>query len=58
MMRANYVPLVLLKPACFSYDHTVHYDDGTSHTYTTLERPNLFGDFSDSGQVWICCRRR
>jgi hypothetical protein len=26
------------------YDHTVHYDDGTSHTYTTLERPNLHFD--------------
>lgn len=23
------------------YGHTVHYDDGSSHTYTTLERPNL-----------------
>ena len=25
------------------YDHTVEYDDGTVHTYTTLERPNLCG---------------
>jgi hypothetical protein len=23
------------------YNHTVAYDDGTTHTYTTLERPNL-----------------
>lgn len=23
------------------YGHTVRYDDGTAHTYTTLERPNL-----------------
>ena len=22
------------------YGHTVHFDDGTSHCYTTLERPN------------------
>jgi hypothetical protein len=26
------------------YGHTVHYDDGTAHTYTTLERPNLVFD--------------
>jgi len=31
------------------YGHTVHYDDGTSHTYTTLERPNMV--FSSDGQV-------
>ena len=31
------------------YDHTVHYDDGTVHTYTTLERPNLH--FDASGQL-------
>lgn len=31
------------------YGHTVHYDDGTSHTYTTLERPNLH--FDSSGQL-------
>lgn len=26
------------------YDHEVAYDDGTSHSYVTLERPNLFFD--------------
>ena len=26
------------------YGHVVHFDDGTSHTYTTLERPNLHFD--------------
>lgn len=26
------------------YNHTVVYDDGTEHVYTTLERPNLFFD--------------
>jgi hypothetical protein len=26
------------------YGHTVHYDDGTSHTFVTLERPNLHFD--------------
>mmetsp|Transcript_17727 Transcript_17727/g.46280 ORF Transcript_17727/g.46280 Transcript_17727/m.46280 type:complete len:363 (-) Transcript_17727:1552-2640(-) len=31
------------------YSHTVQYDDGTSHTYTTLERPNLH--FDASGQL-------
>jgi hypothetical protein len=31
------------------YGHTVHYDDGTSHTYTTLERPNLH--FDEHGQL-------
>lgn len=31
------------------YDHTVQYDDGSSHTYTTLERPNLH--FDESGQI-------
>lgn len=31
------------------YSHTVHYDDGTSHTYTTLERPNLH--FDSKGQM-------
>ena len=23
------------------YGHSVKFDDGTSHTYTTLERPNI-----------------
>jgi len=31
------------------YSHTVDYDDGTSHTYTTLERPNLH--FNAEGQL-------
>ena len=31
------------------YGHTVKYDDGTSHTYTTLERPNLH--FDHTGQL-------
>ena len=26
------------------YSHTVQYDDGSSHTYTTLERPNIHYD--------------
>jgi len=31
------------------YTHTVQYDDGTNHTYTTLERPNLH--FDATGQL-------
>lgn len=31
------------------YGHTVRYDDGTSHTYTTLERPNIH--FDAAGQM-------
>ena len=31
------------------YGHTVEYEDGTSHTYTTLERPNLH--FDATGQL-------
>jgi len=31
------------------YGHKVQYDDGTSHTYTTLERPNIH--FDSSGQM-------
>jgi hypothetical protein len=31
------------------YGHTVSYDDGTEHTYVTLERPNLH--FDASGQM-------
>merc|ERR1712110_396339 len=30
----------IIKPNVEPYSHTVHYADGTSHTYTTLERPN------------------
>jgi hypothetical protein len=26
------------------YGHTVHFDDGTSHTYSTLERPYIYFD--------------
>ena len=38
-----------INPAVQPYGHTVHYDDGSSHTYTTLERPSLF--FSKGGQL-------
>lgn len=31
------------------WGHTVHYDDGTSHTYTTLERPSIY--FDEKGQM-------
>jgi hypothetical protein len=31
------------------YGHTVRYEDGTSHTYTTLERPNIH--FDGTGQM-------
>jgi len=31
------------------YSHTVHYDDGTSHNFVTLERPNMF--FDQQGQL-------
>lgn len=31
------------------YTHTVEYDDGSSHTYTTLERPNIH--FDANGQM-------
>ena len=31
------------------YGHTVHFDDGTVHTYTTLERPNIH--FDSTGQM-------
>ena len=36
----------ILQPYVEPYWHTVHFDDGTSHTYTTLERPNLHFDAS------------
>jgi hypothetical protein len=35
-----------IDPAVQPYGHTVQYDDGTNHTYTTLERPNLHFDGS------------
>ena len=31
------------------YQHTVQYDDNTSHTYSTLERPNIY--FDATGQM-------
>ena len=31
------------------YGHVVHFDDGTTHTYSTVERPNLF--FNASGAL-------
>jgi len=31
------------------YGHTVQFDDGTNHTYTTLERPNIH--FDAAGQM-------
>ena len=31
------------------YGHTVQYDDGTNHTYCTLERPNIVID--PKGQI-------
>ena len=34
----------VLEPYVMPYGHTVHYEDGTSHTYTTLERPNCHFD--------------
>ena len=39
----------MLVPNVEPYGHTVHYDDGSTHTYTTLERPNLH--FDSSGQL-------
>ena len=33
-------------PYVMPYHHTVNYDDGTSHTFTTLERPNMHFDSS------------
>lgn len=39
----------MLKPDVAPYAHTVLYEDGTSHTYTTLERPNCH--FNEQGQM-------
>eukprot|EP00928_Gymnodinium_smaydae_P079749 TRINITY_DN63602_c0_g1_i1.p1 TRINITY_DN63602_c0_g1~~TRINITY_DN63602_c0_g1_i1.p1 ORF type:complete len:399 (-),score=39.33 TRINITY_DN63602_c0_g1_i1:170-1324(-) len=36
----------MLEPNVEPYSHTVQYADGTSHTYTTLERPNCHFDAS------------
>jgi hypothetical protein len=38
---------MLSDPHVEPYSHTVQYDDGTSHTYATLERPSLI--FNDDG---------
>eukprot|EP00927_Polykrikos_kofoidii_P038148 TRINITY_DN32432_c0_g1_i1.p1 TRINITY_DN32432_c0_g1~~TRINITY_DN32432_c0_g1_i1.p1 ORF type:complete len:369 (+),score=31.04 TRINITY_DN32432_c0_g1_i1:76-1182(+) len=39
----------ILDPKVEPYGHTVQYDDGTSHTYNTLERPFIF--FDKNGQM-------
>lgn len=39
----------MLVPNVEPYGHTVHWDDNTSHTYTTLERPNLY--FNTEGEL-------
>eukprot|EP00038_Savillea_parva_P004728 m.141435 g.141435 ORF g.141435 m.141435 type:complete len:94 (-) comp11559_c0_seq6:58-339(-) len=39
----------MLEPNVEPYTHTVHYEDGTSHTYTTMERPNAH--FNAAGQM-------
>ena len=39
----------MLVPNVEPYGHTVRWDDGSTHTYTTLERPNLH--FDGSGQL-------
>jgi hypothetical protein len=39
----------MVVPNVEPYSHTVQYDDGTSHTYTTLERPSLH--FDTKGQL-------
>ena len=39
----------MLKPDVEPYTHEVHYEDGTSHIYTTLERPNAH--FNSAGAM-------
>lgn len=39
----------MLKPDVEPYHHTVQFDDGTAHTFTTLERPNIH--FNSQGQM-------
>ena len=39
----------MLKPNVEPYSHTVRYADGTQHSYSTLERPNLH--FNSKGQM-------
>ena len=38
-----------LKEAVQPYSHTVDYDDGTSHSFVTIERPSMF--FDEHGQL-------
>ena len=40
---------MLMYPQVEPYSHTVSYEDGSSHTYATLERPNLH--FDADGQL-------
>jgi hypothetical protein len=40
---------LLQNPNVEPYSHSVHYEDGTIHTYTTLERPNCH--FDENGQM-------
>ena len=39
----------MIKPDVPPYSHQVHYEDGTTHSYSTLERPNLH--FNAEGQL-------
>ena len=38
-----------LPEAIQPYAHTVHYDDGTSHMFVTMERPSVF--FNERGEL-------
>eukprot|EP00942_MAST-04A_sp_MAST-4A-sp1_P003473 g3473.t1 len=40
---------MLQNPNIEPYSHTVSYEDGTTHTYTTLERPNCH--FNEKGEM-------
>ena len=40
---------MLTGPNVEPYSHTVHYEDGSTHTYNTLERPNCH--FNAQGQM-------
>ena len=40
---------ILTEPQVEPYSHTVSYEDGTTHTYTTLERPNC--QFNEKGEM-------
>ena len=39
---------MLQNPNIEPYSHTVSYEDGATHTYTTLERPNCH--FNEKGE--------